>query len=136
MMRSRDGRWQVTVVRLGLGGDKGPGTPYYRVTLDGKFYRNARTAAELEALGIVLAELEVLPEPALDPEAEDLYRQEKRDPELVRAHKLLIEGQARAKPRGRARTRAATSTNRLRRSRPCQEALLGFFKLTCSEKYS
>jgi hypothetical protein len=50
--RSSDGRWSGGLIRIGLGG-KGPGTPYYRGTRDGKFYLNARSTEELEALGIV-----------------------------------------------------------------------------------
>ena len=65
-------------------GGKGP-TEYYRVRRDGKFYPNVRTVAELEALGIVLADLEELPEPALDESAEEDYRLEQQDPELTAA---------------------------------------------------
>jgi hypothetical protein len=81
-LRSRDGRWEIRVVRIGLGGSKGPATPYFRVLLDGRFYRQVRTVEGLAELGIVLAELEEVPPVELDAEAEEFYREEKRDREL------------------------------------------------------
>ena len=91
-LRSHDGRWTVGVVRISQGG-KSPSTPYYRVKRDGKFFRYVRSVAELEALGIVLAEL-VETQPALDESAEEGYRREQADPELRpdRPRTLVLSG--------------------------------------------